>query len=166
MRLCLQVGYRIKKFKQKTEGDKKPRNKVTQAEVGHLNKHGQLPPLRHLREFKVGCLPFEASAPLNVALGCLSSYCRSIWKAAARWPIRGCTLDVTTGCMHVHASAKIRWLMCTSSAAQLLDGVADYEPGQQLKVDEMFKEGDIIDVAGTSIGKGFQGERSFKWWSG
>ena len=32
-----------------------------------------------------------------------------------------------------------------------------YEPGQQLKVEETFKEGDKVDVAGTSIGKGFQG---------
>lgn len=37
-----------------------------------------------------------------------------------------------------------------------------YEPGQQLKVSEMFKEGDLIDVAGTTIGKGFQG--SIKRW--
>lgn len=32
-----------------------------------------------------------------------------------------------------------------------------YEPGQQLNVEEMFKAGDLVDVAGTSIGKGFQG---------
>jgi large subunit ribosomal protein L3 len=32
-----------------------------------------------------------------------------------------------------------------------------YEPGQALVVEDMFKEGDLIDVAGTSIGKGFQG---------
>jgi large subunit ribosomal protein L3 len=42
---------------------------------------------------------------------------------------------------------------------QLLDGVADYQPGQQLRVEEMFKEGDLIDVAGTSVGKGFQGDQ-------
>jgi ribosomal protein L3 len=35
--------------------------------------------------------------------------------------------------------------------------VETYQPGQQLKVDEFFKEGDLVDVAGTSIGKGFQG---------
>ena len=33
----------------------------------------------------------------------------------------------------------------------------DYSPGQQLKVDEIFKVGDKVDVAGQSIGKGFQG---------
>lgn len=35
--------------------------------------------------------------------------------------------------------------------------VSGYEPGQALAVEEMFKEGDLVDVAGTSIGKGFQG---------
>lgn len=40
---------------------------------------------------------------------------------------------------------------------QLLDGVANYEPGQQLQVSDIFKEGDLVDVAGTTIGKGFQG---------
>lgn len=35
--------------------------------------------------------------------------------------------------------------------------VAGYEPGQQLKVEEMFNVGDMVDVAGTTIGKGFQG---------
>ncbi|GAB4817009.1 hypothetical protein N2152v2_004055 [Parachlorella kessleri] len=34
--------------------------------------------------------------------------------------------------------------------------VAGYEPGQQLVVEELFKVGDLVDVAGTSIGKGFQ----------
>jgi len=36
--------------------------------------------------------------------------------------------------------------------------VASYEPGQQLNVEDMFKAGDLVDVAGTTIGKGFQGE--------
>lgn len=38
--------------------------------------------------------------------------------------------------------------------------VSAYESGQQLQVSEMFKEGDLIDVAGNSIGKGFQGART------
>jgi len=29
--------------------------------------------------------------------------------------------------------------------------------GQQLNVDDMFKAGDLVDIAGTTIGKGFQG---------
>ena len=33
-------------------------------------------------------------------------------------------------------------------------------PGQQLDVDDMFKAGDLVDIAGTTIGKGFQGELS------
>ncbi|CAM6093306.1 unnamed protein product [Calypogeia fissa] len=32
-----------------------------------------------------------------------------------------------------------------------------FEPGQKLKLDEMFKQGDLVDVVGNSIGKGFAG---------
>lgn len=32
-----------------------------------------------------------------------------------------------------------------------------YEPNQRLELEEIFKEGDLIDVVGNSIGKGFQG---------
>ncbi|KAJ9525316.1 hypothetical protein QJQ45_020858 [Haematococcus lacustris] len=35
--------------------------------------------------------------------------------------------------------------------------VTSYTPGQELSVSDMFKEGEKVDVAGTSIGKGFQG---------
>lgn len=35
----------------------------------------------------------------------------------------------------------------------------EYEPGQQLKLDEIFKVGDLVDVAGVSMGKGFQGKK-------
>ena len=38
-----------------------------------------------------------------------------------------------------------------------LKSVEGFEPGQQLKADELFKVGDFVDVAGTSVGKGFQG---------
>lgn len=33
----------------------------------------------------------------------------------------------------------------------------EYEPGQALPIEELFKAGDQVDVAGMSIGKGFQG---------
>lgn len=33
----------------------------------------------------------------------------------------------------------------------------EYELGTELPIEEMFKEGDNVDLAGTSIGKGFQG---------
>lgn len=33
----------------------------------------------------------------------------------------------------------------------------DYETGQVIKVDEMFAAGDMVDVSGTSKGKGYQG---------
>lgn len=47
---------------------------------------------------------------------------------------------------------------------KLLDAekVAAYAPGQALDIGEMFKEGDKVDVAGTTVGKGFQG--SIKRW--
>lgn len=35
--------------------------------------------------------------------------------------------------------------------------VEGFTPGQQLRVEELFKEGDLVDVQGKSIGKGFQG---------
>lgn len=37
------------------------------------------------------------------------------------------------------------------------DVVKSYNPGQQLKVEEIFNVGDKVDVAGITIGKGFQG---------
>lgn len=40
--------------------------------------------------------------------------------------------------------------------------VAQYTPGQQLDVADLIKEGEKVDVAGTTIGKGFQG--SIKRW--
>lgn len=45
------------------------------------------------------------------------------------------------------------------SHAQLKDKakVEAMKPGQQLSASEIFKEGQVIDVAGTTIGKGFQG---------
>ncbi len=37
------------------------------------------------------------------------------------------------------------------------EALGRFEVGQEIKVDEVFAEGDIIDVTGTSKGKGFQG---------
>jgi ribosomal protein L3 len=44
---------------------------------------------------------------------------------------------------------------------QLVDSakVGEYQPAQQLNIAEMFKAGDNVDVAGTTVGKGFQGEQ-------
>lgn len=39
-----------------------------------------------------------------------------------------------------------------------LKDVEGYEPGQQLNPDEIFKVGEMVDIAGTTIGKGFQGK--------
>lgn len=38
-----------------------------------------------------------------------------------------------------------------------LQSVDGFEPNQRLVMDEVFKEGDLVDVSGTTIGKGFQG---------
>lgn len=38
-----------------------------------------------------------------------------------------------------------------------LQSVDSFVLGQQLKVEELFKEGDLVDISGTSIGKGFSG---------
>lgn len=38
-----------------------------------------------------------------------------------------------------------------------LTAVDAFEPGQELDFAELFKEGDLVDVSGNSIGKGFQG---------
>ena len=42
-------------------------------------------------------------------------------------------------------------------SAQLKEVKEEYVPGQQLNVDDMFKAGDLVDIAGKTIGKGFQG---------
>ncbi|XP_039070055.1 50S ribosomal protein L3-1, chloroplastic-like [Hibiscus syriacus] len=38
-----------------------------------------------------------------------------------------------------------------------LQSVEEFETGQKLAVEEIFKKGDLVDVSGTTIGKGFQG---------
>lgn len=43
-----------------------------------------------------------------------------------------------------------------------LQDVGGFEVGKNLKVEELFKEGDFVDVSGTSIGKGFQGIVRYK----
>ena len=42
------------------------------------------------------------------------------------------------------------------------EGADGFEPGQQLEVTDIFKVGDKVDVAGKSIGKGFQGVLLFE----
>lgn len=37
------------------------------------------------------------------------------------------------------------------------DNIDQYQVGQEIRAAELFKEGDIVDVVGTSKGKGFQG---------
>lgn len=41
--------------------------------------------------------------------------------------------------------------------------IEKYQPGQKLDVEEVFKKGEFLDVAGVSIGKGFQG--TIKRWN-
>ncbi len=47
-----------------------------------------------------------------------------------------------------------------------IPSVEGYEPGQQLNYAEIFKVGDIVDIAGTTIGKGFQGVHDLKFSQG
>ncbi|OWM64331.1 hypothetical protein CDL15_Pgr014121 [Punica granatum] len=42
-----------------------------------------------------------------------------------------------------------------------LQSVDGFDPNQRLVVDEIFQEGDLVDVSGTTIGKGFQGNSFF-----
>jgi len=37
------------------------------------------------------------------------------------------------------------------------NGLSEYQPGQQIRVDKVFAKGDVVVVVGTSKGKGFQG---------
>jgi large subunit ribosomal protein L3 len=37
------------------------------------------------------------------------------------------------------------------------NGMSDYQPGQEIKVDKVFAKGDMVSVIGTSKGRGFQG---------
>jgi large subunit ribosomal protein L3 len=37
------------------------------------------------------------------------------------------------------------------------NGVAEMQPGQEIKVDKVFAKGDVVSVIGTSKGRGFQG---------
>ena len=37
------------------------------------------------------------------------------------------------------------------------NGVSEYQPGQQIRVDNVFTKGDVVSVIGTSKGRGFQG---------
>lgn len=47
----------------------------------------------------------------------------------------------------------------------LKDPAREYKVGEELKVD-LFKEGDFVDVTGTSLGKGFQGGMKRWHWKG
>lgn len=38
-----------------------------------------------------------------------------------------------------------------------LESIDGFEPNQRLAFNELFKEGDLVDVSGITIGKGFQG---------
>lgn len=39
----------------------------------------------------------------------------------------------------------------------LANGAAEFQPGQEIKVDTVFSKGDVVKVVGTSKGRGFQG---------
>ena len=55
---------------------------------------------------------------------------------------------------HLKAAGKAAFKVLTEFR---LDEPGEYSVGQELKVGEVFAKGDVIDVTGTSKGKGFQG---------
>jgi ribosomal protein L3 len=155
--------------------------KVRKPELGHLKKAG-CPPLKHLREFKVRAPP-PARPPLHMrATGRKPPRADPVQCAA---PFGALDAAVCSWCMHAAmnqrrgSETRSRSRVCSSriltpsplsrhclpsprpQTQQLLDAakVAAFTPGQKLDVAEMFKEGDSVDIAGTTIGKGFQGER-------
>lgn len=57
-----------------------------------------------------------------------------------------------------YTSRGVGWCIeLTCIQCMQLKSVEGYEPGQQLNVEEIFKVGEKVDVAGTTNGKGFQG---------
>ena len=77
---------------------------------------------------------------------------------------QGCSAPVRGGCGSA-ARCRLGWASHPTTPAsssplpQLKDAakVAEFQPGQELDVPAMFEAGTKVDVAGTSIGKGFQG---------
>jgi ribosomal protein L3 len=148
-----QVGYKVV-----------PERKVKKPELGHLKKAG-CPPMKHLREFKVQPAAGGAGASSRGRLSLLN---RAAWAArcSGRRPGGGGGRggDQEVGGRAAAGAAPLPRLTPPNATLtthpQLKDAekVASYTPGQKLEVGEMFKEGDAIDIAGTTIGKGFQGE--------
>ena len=50
-----------------------------------------------------------------------------------------------------------RGQLLTRAALPQVASAEGYEPGQQLSFEEVFKVGEKVDIAGTTIGKGFAG---------
>lgn len=46
---------------------------------------------------------------------------------------------------------------CVKEVRCDVEGLGWVNPGQELKVTDVFKDGEFVDVSGTSVGKGFQG---------
>jgi hypothetical protein len=77
----------------------------------------------------------------------------TIWKCASTYNLASVfNLLHTTVCACAHNFADEPF--STPLQVASVDG---YEAGMQLDVTAMFKEGDLLDVQGTSVGKGFQG---------
>lgn len=169
---CMQVGYKTCR-----------EDKITKPEAGHLKKAGA-PAMKHLREFKVGVwtdtqpralrqggttvpssgggrgqartalLPYDVrcSRRLTVQFSlCLQATSPTQETAHSAMPAQPPAFPS-------HAPSHPPTHPRVSSALPQIKDVAAYEPGQQLSLEEMFQAGDLVDLAGTTIGKGFQGE--------
>ena len=119
--------------------------KITQPEAGHCKKAGANA-MRHLREFKVGTPKHRTSFLLHIIPPLVAHNLQSGQAYIPSYPKmwRHCNVP------------KIQCVLNGLQCLQIPD-VAGYEPGQALNVEDLFKVGDLVDVAGTSIGKGFQG---------
>jgi len=116
--------------------DKTYEAKINKPELGHLAKSGA-PPLRKLSEFRVRRRAVDVGRT----------------GAGRPEPRRHALL----GPAQCRCAPRPRFLASPSRAPRQVKSVDGYSVGQQVQAESLFKAGDLVDVQGTSIGKGFQG---------
>ena len=158
-------------------------NKLTKPELGHLKKHSA-PALRNLREFKVRAAFHETALELEhegqgysrcmtKRVRVLPTYPQAACRITGLWVIYVQPIvaaELYTGCWRYAARHPLRETEGDTRLVQVKELKEEYVAGQQLNVDDMFKAGDLVDIAGTTIGKGFQGGHCvaacLQWFSG
>ena len=118
---------------------------------------------------RLAVLPIRAVGGwVGVRWVCKSTVC--VWRVGVGWGRAGEKHTITQlaprdatwrGGFTLSASwaslSERRCLPPTPALGAQVRDASSYEVGQPLNVEEMFKVGDLVDVAGTTIGKGFQG---------